>query len=82
MQTALSDIPLGSTRDISEIAGDSAVSRRLTALGFVAGAKVRVIGKTPFGDPIIIALSHGRVALRKDEAALILVGQVEDLEAP
>jgi len=81
MQTALSDIPVDSTREISGITEDSTVSRRLAALGFRAGAHVRVIGKAPFGDPIVVALEHGRVALRKNEAALILVGDSEHPES-
>lgn len=50
------------------------VALRLEDLGFVSGEPVRVISHGPFGgDPIVIQIGYTRFALRRREAARILV---------
>ncbi|WP_424810916.1 FeoA family protein [Roseococcus sp. YIM B11640] len=51
------------------------LERRLIELGFVEGARVEVLHTGPFGgDPIAIRVQTTTVALRRSEAAFILVG--------
>jgi ferrous iron transport protein A len=45
--------------------------RRLLDLGFVAGAIVEVIRKSPLGDPIAFRVSQTTIALRKEESSQI-----------
>jgi Fe2+ transport system protein FeoA len=71
--TPLSALPRGVEAEVVAVAGDSAVARRLGAMGFMIGARVAAVGRMPFGDPLVIALEGTRLALRKDEAALVLV---------
>ena len=53
---------------------DDAVAVRLEDLGFVAGELLRVVGRGPIGgDPIVVQVGHTRFALRRSEAARVLV---------
>jgi len=46
---------------------------RLLELGFIQGSRITVNGKAPFGDPIIMTIHGGKLALRKADAANIMV---------
>jgi ferrous iron transport protein A len=50
---------------------DGVMRRRLLDLGFVAGALVEVIRKSPLGDPIAFRVSQTTIALRKEESSRI-----------
>ena len=57
------------------------LERRLLEMGFVEGAQVRVLHEGLIGrDPIAIRLDDMRVALRRREAAAILVDLPEAAE--
>lgn len=45
--------------------------RRLLDLGFVPGAVVEVLRKSPLGDPIAFRVSQTTIALRKEESKKI-----------
>lgn len=45
--------------------------RRLLDLGFVAGALVEVMRRSPLGDPIAFRVSQTTIALRKEESSKI-----------
>ena len=50
------------------------LERRLIELGFVEGARVEILHQGLFGgDPIAVRISEATVALRRREAASILV---------
>lgn len=56
-------------------AGDG-VARRLRELGFVPGQSVRIVARAPFGgDPILVQIGGTRFALRRTEAARVMVGE-------
>lgn len=55
------------------LTSESPAARRLKALGFRIGAHVTIIGRAPFGDPLLVALDDTRIALRANEAALVMV---------
>lgn len=58
-----------------ERAGDP-VSGRLRDLGFVAGEDIRVVARAPFGgDPLVVQVGFTRFALRRAEAARIMVAE-------
>ncbi len=47
--------------------------RRLLDLGFVKGAEIEVLQKSPLGDPAAYRVNHTTIALRKEESSQILV---------
>ncbi|HEX3524282.1 MAG TPA: FeoA domain-containing protein, partial [Stellaceae bacterium] len=52
----------------------SELERRLIELGFVEGARVKILHEGLFGrDPIAVRVNEATVALRRREAASILV---------
>ena len=52
----------------------SELERRLIELGFVEGARVQILHEGLFGrDPIAVRVNEATVALRRREAASILV---------
>ena len=50
---------------------EGVMRRRLLDLGFVAGAMVEVIRKSPLGDPIAFRVSQTTIALRREESSKI-----------
>lgn len=50
---------------------DGVMRRRLLDLGFVTGAVVEVIRKSPLGDPIAFRVSQTTIALRMEESSKI-----------
>ncbi|MDQ0219959.1 ferrous iron transport protein A [Peribacillus cavernae] len=50
---------------------EGVMRRRLLDLGFVPGAVVEVVRKSPLGDPIAFRVSQTTIALRKEESSKI-----------
>ena len=55
------------------VKGRGPIKRRLMDMGIVPGAVMEIIQVAPLGDPIEIKLKGYRLALRRDEAARVLV---------
>lgn len=53
---------------ISIIKGDSRLSKRLSALGFIEGTEVEVKIMAPLGDPMLISVRGFNIAIRKNDA--------------
>jgi ferrous iron transport protein A len=50
------------------------IAQRLLDLGFVVGEQVRCVTVAPFGgDPMLVQIGFTRFALRKAEAARVLI---------
>jgi ferrous iron transport protein A len=58
---------------IQSLEGDPIVVSRLRELGFICGERVKLVGRAPFGDPLIIEIRGSTVALRKREAQCIRI---------
>lgn len=56
---------------ISKLSLEGTMRRRLLDLGFVPGAIVEVLRKSPLGDPIAFRVSGTAIALRKEESTSI-----------
>jgi ferrous iron transport protein A len=73
----LSELAPGSTVVVARVeptADGDLVALRLEDLGFVPGEPLRVIAHGPLGaDPIVVQVGYTRFALRRAEAARILV---------
>lgn len=50
---------------------DSSLKPKLMEMGLVAGKKLKVLFRAPFGDPIAVDLGGYVLSLRLDEASLI-----------
>jgi len=72
---------VSSVADDRQCLGDSArstVSRRLLELGFCPGERVEVIEEIwPGGDPIAVRIGNSVFALRRREAAAVMVNVEE-----
>ena len=71
----LSDIPLNEWRRIERLDGPREDCDRLLDLGFTPGEEVVVTHTAPLGDPIVIRVRGAQLALRKREAAWIVVAE-------
>lgn len=68
----LSAVPGGESARIRRLAGGQAFLSRLAPLGFIPGARLRVI-QNPGRGPLLVAMRGARVALGRGEADKILV---------
>ena len=73
----LSDLPKGATAVVDRVDDAHAsdlIAQRLRDLGFVAGGPVRLVAVGPRGaDPLLIQIGSTRFALRRAEAARVIV---------
>jgi len=69
----LSDIPLNRSCRIKRFEGPRQDCDRLLDLGFTPGEDVIVTHTAPLGDPLVIRVRGTLLALRKREAAWIIV---------
>jgi ferrous iron transport protein A len=72
MDKSLSIVKTGEIVTISNLV-DSSLKPKLMEMGLIAGKKLKVLFKAPFGDPIAIDLGGYILSLRLDEARLINV---------
>lgn len=69
----LADAPRDTPFAIVAVEGARGFRRRLMEMGLVPGTKVTVRNVAPLGDPMEIEVRHGRLSIRKAEAARITV---------
>jgi ferrous iron transport protein A len=70
---SLSEVRHGVWHQVESLAGPEDACYRLLELGFTPGADVKVAQAAPLGEPLVVVLRGTRLALRKDEAAWIIV---------
>jgi ferrous iron transport protein A len=70
---SLSEVLHGVWHKIESLSGPEDACYRLLELGFTPGAEVKVAQVAPLGEPLVVVLRGTRLALRKDEAAWIIV---------
>ena len=71
MGMTLADAASGSQNKVVSLQGDDVLTSRLRELGFITGEWVRVLGRAPFGEPILIEIRGSTVALRRLEAECV-----------
>jgi ferrous iron transport protein A len=69
----LSMLPVGGSAVIVGLEGDNKVARRLYDLGFAPGHPVGVRRRSLFGDRGVFRIAGAEIALRRQQAAMILV---------
>jgi ferrous iron transport protein A len=75
----LSDVTPGNRFRITALNIEGTMRRRLLDLGFVPGATVEVLKKSPLGDPVAYYVSNTTIALRKEESSKIVGEQIGGL---
>ena len=73
MEVRLEDLRTGEEGEILKILGNGAFRIRLMEMGFVPGARIRVVRYAPLKDPVEYEIKGYHVSLRHEEAAKILV---------
>ncbi len=59
---------------VEDLQAADPIAARLRDLGFVAGEPVRVVARGPIGgDPLVVQIGYTRFALRRAEAARIIL---------
>lgn len=71
----LKDINCGDTVKVTKLVGTGAIKRRIMDMGITAGAEIFVRKLAPLGDPMEIKVRGYELALRKADAAMIMVEQ-------
>lgn len=63
---------------VGELSAQGELRRRLRDLGFVPGAQVECLGKSPLGDPAAYRVRDAVVALRRRDAQRIALRRGEE----
>lgn len=63
---------------VGELSAQGELRRRLRDLGFVPGAQVECLGRSPLGDPAAYRVRGAVVALRRRDAQLIALRRGEE----
>ena len=77
MSKQLSNINPGSIVTVVDLQ-ESSLKPKLMEMGLIAGKKLKVLFRAPFGDPIAIDLGGYVLSLRLDEAGLINVNDAKE----
>ena len=73
MELPLSGLRLGEHAYIGRVGGEADMARRLTQLGFLTGTRIDCELVSPAGDPAAYRVRGALIALRKRDAAGVLV---------
>lgn len=74
----LSELRPGECGTIRRFLGTRAARLRLMEMGLIPGVHVRVIRAAAFGGPIDLLVRGYQLSLRREEAALIWLGEEDD----
>jgi len=73
VSVALSRLPKDAPARVLRVTHEPDLAERLHDLGFIAGEAVRVVAHALGGDPIAVRVGHSTFALRRAEAAGVIV---------
>ena len=73
----LKETKIGNTVTIVKVHGEGAVRRRIMDMGMTKGTQVYVRKVAPLGDPIEVTVRGYELSLRKADAEMIEVKEVE-----
>ncbi|MBL9078920.1 MAG: ferrous iron transport protein A [Planctomycetes bacterium] len=59
--------------EVVAVQGDDPLARRLQTAGVWPGARLELLARAPFGDPLLFRVHGFRLALRRSEAQRVLV---------
>lgn len=72
-QVSLDQAEANSSWQVTSVGGAGMLRARMLQMGIVPGAKVKVIRRAPFSDPVEIQVRGYRIALRQEECRHIVV---------
>ncbi len=73
----LKEAKIGSTVTVVKLGGEGAVKRRIMDMGLTKGTAVYIRKVAPLGDPIEVTVRGYELSLRKADAEMIEVKEVE-----
>ncbi len=73
----LRDVKIGDTVTVVKIHGEGAIKRRIMDMGITKGTSVYVRKVAPLGDPVEITVRGYELSLRKADAEMVEVTEVE-----
>ena len=76
IRLTLKDTKPGMTVRIDSV-GESKLKQRLMTMGLIPGTRVEILNSAPLGDPIALRLRSYNLAMRKADAAQILISEVQ-----
>jgi len=69
----LTDLAVGERARVLTLKNESSIKRRLQDLGLVEGTRISCVQKCPQGDMVAYGIRGAIIALRAEDAALVLV---------
>lgn len=69
----LDNATVGSYVTVEDLSSTGMLRERMLALGLTKGAKIEVVRKGPSGDPTVYNIRGAMIALRREEASLIVI---------
>lgn len=66
-------IKIGQTVEIQGFSGSDLIRERLHEMGLRTGSQLFILGRAPFGGPLLVRFSHSFLALRSEEAQCAIV---------
>lgn len=70
---SLAELPLGHTGRVCELRSTDRSRRRMLDLGLIVDTEVEALRRSPSGDPVAYQIRGAVIALRREEAATVLV---------
>lgn len=70
---ALDRLPVGRSAYVTSLKNEPSMRRRLTDLGLIQGTRVTCLFRSPSGDPTAYMIRGAVIALRRGDAAGILI---------
>ena len=61
---------------VTGIAEGARMKRRFQDLGIITGTEIACVGRSPLGDPTAYLIRKTVIALRREDAEQILIGEV------
>lgn len=73
MEKKLSEFKIGEKGKIKTISCEEEIKRRMADMGLLPGITIELKRIAPLGDPLELSIQGYRLAVRKQEASLIVV---------
>lgn len=70
---SLDTLNVGQYATVISLNNKGSIRRRLLDIGLTENAKIKCVGKSPWGDPCAYLIRGAVIAIRKDDSAKIIV---------
>lgn len=72
-EICLCDIDVSERAQVTALTAEGSIRRRFLDIGIVPGTRIECVGKSPCGDPSAYLIRGAVIAIRREDAANILV---------